>query len=213
VKVYWSGYKHKRFSLMRGDVEGSRCAAHIVHALEKKKARRVLMWFSLLLHVPVDVCKRYRGPNLFLIEPSWGLDCSMTSSPSGSPSPLFSSSGHRHDCLAVIIIMTCKCIRTNSSCPHCAGGSGFLGQHLVAQLLATGHYDVRVFDVRDNGSSSVPVIVGDLRKHDQVRFLLKHLGTQCCTSALRLAWACLEGRLRLLPACLLWACAVHAPPA
>eukprot|EP00967_Tisochrysis_lutea_P100519 scaffold150047_cov22-Tisochrysis_lutea.AAC.3 len=49
-----------------------------------------------------------------------------------------------------------------------AGGSGFLGQHLVAQLLATGKYDVRVFDVRDNGTSAVPVTVGDLRKPEQL---------------------------------------------
>lgn len=38
----------------------------------------------------------------------------------------------------------------------------------MAQLQATEKYDVRVFDVRDNGTSSVPVTVGDLRKQEQV---------------------------------------------
>lgn len=48
------------------------------------------------------------------------------------------------------------------------GGSGFVGQHLVQQLVDTGKYDVVVFDVRDNGKSPVPVITGDLRNLDTV---------------------------------------------
>lgn len=31
------------------------------------------------------------------------------------------------------------------------GGAGFLGQHLVAKLKASGKYAVRVFDIRDTG--------------------------------------------------------------
>lgn len=48
------------------------------------------------------------------------------------------------------------------------GGSGFLGAHLVQQLVDSGRYDVRVFDVRDSGASPVPVVVGDLRKPESV---------------------------------------------
>mmetsp|Transcript_23832 Transcript_23832/g.60755 ORF Transcript_23832/g.60755 Transcript_23832/m.60755 type:complete len:359 (-) Transcript_23832:274-1350(-) len=48
------------------------------------------------------------------------------------------------------------------------GGSGFVGHHLVQQLVDSGKYDVVVFDVRDNGKSPAPVITGDLRKLDSV---------------------------------------------
>jgi len=47
------------------------------------------------------------------------------------------------------------------------GGGGFLGRHIVEQLLKTGVYDVRVFDIRAPppvaADSRVEYIVGDLR--------------------------------------------------
>ena len=48
------------------------------------------------------------------------------------------------------------------------GGAGFLGQHLVGQLVDSGKYEVTVFDIRDSGNSSVQTIVGDLRNLKQV---------------------------------------------
>lgn len=48
------------------------------------------------------------------------------------------------------------------------GGVGFLGTHLVSQLLATGQYDVTIFDIRDPGNAKAPVVVGDLRKYESV---------------------------------------------
>ena len=48
------------------------------------------------------------------------------------------------------------------------GGAGFLGQHLVGQLVDSGKYEVTVFDIRDSGNSSVQTIVGDLRSLKQV---------------------------------------------
>ena len=53
---------------------------------------------------------------------------------------------------------------------HClvTGGSGFLGKHLVSQLLDTGKCEVTVFDIRDAGDSRVKCIVGDLRNLDDV---------------------------------------------
>lgn len=53
------------------------------------------------------------------------------------------------------------------------GGGGFLGRHIVEQLLATGNYDVRVFDIRapapGTAIAAVEYVVGDLRKPDDVR--------------------------------------------
>ena len=46
--------------------------------------------------------------------------------------------------------------------------AGFLGQHLVQQLLDSGRYDVAVFDIRDAGISGVQTVVGDLRDAAQV---------------------------------------------
>ena len=48
------------------------------------------------------------------------------------------------------------------------GGAGFLGKHLVDQLLASGRYEVTVFDIRDGGDKRVTTIVGDLRDAGQV---------------------------------------------
>lgn len=48
------------------------------------------------------------------------------------------------------------------------GGAGFLGKHLVDQLLASGRYEVIVFDIRESGDARVSCVVGDLRKAQQV---------------------------------------------
>ena len=48
------------------------------------------------------------------------------------------------------------------------GGSGFLGQHLVRQLLDSGEWDVTVFDVRGGADQRSRLIVGDLRDQQQV---------------------------------------------
>lgn len=67
------------------------------------------------------------------------------------------------------------------------GGAGFLGKHLVDKLLASGKYDVVVFDIRDSGDSRVSTIVGDLRDSKQVEDALagEHQATEMlhfCTS-------------------------------
>lgn len=48
------------------------------------------------------------------------------------------------------------------------GGAGFVGRHLVAQLLESGKWDVSVFDVRDAAIPAVDNIVGDLRNADDI---------------------------------------------
>ena len=60
--------------------------------------------------------------------------------------------------------------RSQSQTQRClvTGGSGFLGRHLVQQLLDSGKYDVTVFDIREYGDSRVQCIVGDLRITDDV---------------------------------------------
>ena len=48
------------------------------------------------------------------------------------------------------------------------GGAGFLGKHLVRQLVDSGKYEVTVFDIRPAGIDNVQKIVGDLRDLKQV---------------------------------------------
>jgi sterol-4alpha-carboxylate 3-dehydrogenase (decarboxylating) len=51
------------------------------------------------------------------------------------------------------------------------GGSGFLGQHLVQQLIETGKYNVTIFDIREGAfkHADVKTIIGDLRKPESVQ--------------------------------------------
>ena len=48
------------------------------------------------------------------------------------------------------------------------GGSGFLGKHLVQQLVDSGEWQVTVFDIRAGADERATTIVGDLRSKDQV---------------------------------------------
>ena len=48
------------------------------------------------------------------------------------------------------------------------GGSGFLGQHLVRQLLDSGDWTVTVFDVRGGADERARLVIGDLRDQQQV---------------------------------------------
>lgn len=61
-------------------------------------------------------------------------------------------------------------VATRSQKQNClvTGGSGFVGRHLVSQLLGTGKCNVTVFDIRDFGDSRVKGIVGDLRRLEDV---------------------------------------------
>jgi NAD(P)-dependent dehydrogenase (short-subunit alcohol dehydrogenase family) len=53
------------------------------------------------------------------------------------------------------------------------GGAGFLGAHLVAQLVDSGRYNVTIFDIRDPGNAKAPVVVGDLRNYESVKAAIK----------------------------------------
>lgn len=51
------------------------------------------------------------------------------------------------------------------------GGCGFLGRHLVQQLLESGRYEVTVLDIRkgdEEGREGLHYLVGDLRKLEDV---------------------------------------------
>lgn len=58
-----------------------------------------------------------------------------------------------------------------------AGGSGFLGQNLVKQLLETSKYDVVIFDIREPpssaGISGVEFVKGDLTQMKEICDALK----------------------------------------
>jgi len=74
------------------------------------------------------------------------------------------------------------------------GGAGFLGRHLVGQLLDNGRWDVTVFDVRAlEGEERVQYIVGDLRDAEQVAQACKGEGRSSGrSSSLRSAWRHLQ---------------------
>ena len=68
------------------------------------------------------------------------------------------------------------------------GGCGFVGKHLVQQLLASGR-DVRVFDLQPYPDPQVESVVGDLRQAEQVLQACRDIGTVfLCAAAVDWGW-------------------------
>ena len=91
------------------------------------------------------------------------------------------------------------------------GGAGFLGRHLVDQLVATGRYHVTVFDVRHSSDTRVQTVVGDLRNLNQVK--------QACSGvpfssplATALLMACSHPRMLQSPGVCMAAAVAHLLP-
>jgi nucleoside-diphosphate-sugar epimerase len=71
--------------------------------------------------------------------------------------------------------------RTTSLPVKClvTGGAGFLGKHLVQQLVDSGLYNVTIFDIRDADVAGATTVVGDLRDPNQVRQAVKGMLAAC----------------------------------
>ena len=110
--------------------------------------------------------------------------------------------------------MTSQC--HGSSKPQCLviGGAGFVGQHLVYQLLDQGRYDVSVFDIRLLQDQRARSIQGDLRQPSEVEAACKGVLMLCQEALSRkrsparfyhtlqrplLSWPCLTGPRSELP--------------
>jgi NAD(P)-dependent dehydrogenase (short-subunit alcohol dehydrogenase family) len=69
------------------------------------------------------------------------------------------------------------------------GGCGFLGRHLVEQLVSGGTYSVRVFDLRapkeGEGLPGVEYVAGDLRRSEDVAAACQGERRGCCKG-----WGC-----------------------
>jgi sterol-4alpha-carboxylate 3-dehydrogenase (decarboxylating) len=65
------------------------------------------------------------------------------------------------------------------------GGAGFLGQHLVQQLVDSGRWEVTVFDIREAKVPGAITIIGDLRNPQQVEEACKGMEVvfHCATAA------------------------------
>lgn len=80
------------------------------------------------------------------------------------------------------------------------GGAGFLGRHIVQQLVDSGKYQVVVFDIRPlEGFKGVVTIVGDLRKPSDVQGAVEgcevvfHVATAAPTGSNALNLALMDG--------------------
>lgn len=83
--------------------------------------------------------------------------------------------------------------------PRCAepvlvtGGAGFIGRHLVEQLLASGHrvvvFDMPGVQVPDGWSERVRLVYGDIAQAEDVRAAMEGVGTVFHTAAVVSDWA------------------------